>query len=275
MSKKIHNPKSYAPAVYIPCWLIQVSIKLLSHGAKMTYGRLSQWATSDGTVYRSASQLSQELGCSVRSIEYHLRELKDVELIGTFQPQLGGVNHFEFYDHPWMHEPINDNLVYKQDRFTPAVKSDGTPPQDLAVPPARFCGTPPQDLADINNKEIERNKKNSKPFVDSPKSTGYADDVLFQSFYHLYPNKQKPQQAHKAFLKHKPDKQFVLMLIADIQNRLANNWKGRHKSKIPHPATYLNAKEWEGEIYSPESNITAFPNKPKRYTMDELLGDNL
>lgn len=155
---KLHNPKSHAPAVYIPCWLIQVSIKLLSHAAKMTYGRLTQWASENGTVYRSVPQLSQELGCSEGSIEKYLKELKDAGLIGTFHPQAGGVNHFEFYDHPWMHDKIKEQLVYKQEKITPPPHLE-VPPHDLTVPPPRSYGTPPPDLTDINIKEIEINNK--------------------------------------------------------------------------------------------------------------------
>lgn len=144
MSKRLHNPKSYSPAVYIPCWLAQVSIQLLSHGAKMCYGRLTQWANSKGKVYRSCNQLSEEIGASVGSIEKYLKELKDVGLIGTHHPQAGGVNHFEFYDHEWMHLDIKEQLLYKED-----------PPPNPTVPPVRSYGTPPPDSTDINIKEIK------------------------------------------------------------------------------------------------------------------------
>ena len=89
--KKLHNPKSHAPAVYIPCWLIQIPINLLSHGAKMTYGRLSQWATSNGTVFRSANQLAQELGCSSRSIKDYLSELKRTVVIFYYRVGKGEI----------------------------------------------------------------------------------------------------------------------------------------------------------------------------------------
>jgi len=69
MSPKLHNPKSHSPALYIACWLSQVPVKLLSDGAKLTYGRLSQWSNESGIVYRSAKQLGQELGKSEGSIE--------------------------------------------------------------------------------------------------------------------------------------------------------------------------------------------------------------
>ncbi len=144
MSQKFYNPKSRSPAVYIECWLIQVPTSLLSNNAKMFYGRLSQWCNSTGDVYRSLPQLAEELGTPARTLERHLKELRDVGLIETYQPQAGGVNHYKFLYHPWMDEPINDNLVYKSD-----------PPSNMRVPPRNSDGTPPSDLRYINKKEIK------------------------------------------------------------------------------------------------------------------------
>lgn len=150
--KKIYNPKSHAPSVYIPCWLIQVSTKLLSTNAKMLYGRLAQWSTEEGDVFRSSMQLSEELGTPSRTIERHLKELRDVKLINTLQPQAGGLNHFEFLYHEWMDLPINKHLAYK---MPPPAKND--PPPKMAGPPAKNGGTPPPKMADINKKEIKIN----------------------------------------------------------------------------------------------------------------------
>lgn len=155
--KKLHNPKSHSPAIYIPCWLSQVPNKLISHGAKLVYGRLSQWCNSVGKVYRSAPQLAIELGMCVSSVEKYQKELRRCELIGTFQTQAGGVNHFEFYDHPWMYEEIHKNLTYEI-----------SPPYDHTVPPVQSYGTPPYKHADINKKEIKTNKKDLKTCVHTP-----------------------------------------------------------------------------------------------------------
>lgn len=113
--------------------------------------------------------------------------------------------------------------------------------------------------------------KDLKTLVDSKKSTNYKEDNLFMLFYSSYPNKQKPEAAHKAFKKLRANEEIVEMLVKDVLLRRENNWKGRPKDKIPHPSTYLNNKEWEGEIYPPESNVSNFPNKPPRYTMHELM----
>jgi len=159
-TRKLHNPKSHSPAVYIPCWLIQIPNKLLSHGAKLVYGRLSQWATEHGHVFRSVPQLSKELGMCESSVEKYQKELKDCELIGTYHPQAGGVNHFEFYDHPWMHEPLTKELVYKSE------EPHEDPPYKHTAPPVQSYGTPPYKHTDINNTKVKE-VKNTSVSVDN------------------------------------------------------------------------------------------------------------
>lgn len=262
-----YNPKSHAPSVYIPCWLIQIPTQLLSTNAKMLYGRLAQWSNEKGEVYRSANQLSFELGTPKRTIERHLNELRDVKLIDTHQPEKGGCNHFIFLQHEWMNMPIHENLSYKS---TP-----DNPPSELTAPTAKNGGTPPPKMAVINKKEIRINKKDIKTLVDSTNTTEYTKDDLFMLFYNSYPNKQKPRCAHRAFRKLKPTKEFVSMLCTDVSARVENNWKGRHKNKIPHPATYLNSREWEGEIVKPENQLTTSQTKTKYKTMEEILGNSV
>lgn len=121
---------------------------------------------------------------------------------------------------------------------------------------------------------IQNKKSIIKPSVDL-KSTSYKNDELFMRFYSVYPNKQKPEIARKALYKHKPDNAFIDFIVNDVLQRIENNWKGRHKNKIPHPATYLNSSEWEGEIIAPESTNTSINQcrpKSKYKTMDDILG---
>src|SRR6185503_3711716 len=125
-------------------------------------------------------------------------------------------------------------------------------PADVEV---RSSGLSTSAPADHNNKNLNKELNTTKTLVDFDKSTSYKDDVLFMLFYAIYPNKQKPHIAFKAFHKHKPTAKFVTMIVEDVKNRLANNWKNRPKDKIPFPSTYLNGREWEGEIYAPECNV--------------------
>lgn len=166
--RKLHNPKSHAPAVYIPCWLIQVPSTLLSYAAKILYGRLSQWSTSKCTVHRSLKQLSQEIGMNKRSLEKILKELKEVGLIGTYQAESGGVNHYEFYDHPWMYEQINEHLVY-QESYPQAAPANPVPPRESAGTPHADLRVPPRESAIPKIEEIKENK--NKSFCNDQKKT--------------------------------------------------------------------------------------------------------
>lgn len=257
MTKRLHNPKSHAPAVYIPCWLIQIPVTLLSHGAKLVYGRLSQWCNETGHSHRSAPQLSQELGMCISSIKKFQKELRDVGLIGTYHPQVGGMNHFEFYDHPWMHEPINEHLSYKQDKFTPVY--------DHTLPRVSSYTTPVYDHTPINNKEIKEIKDNiyipdfekSGSKVKGKKSLkDYKKDPRFMSFYDPYPKKEDPQDAYKAFLSVVGDDDELLeLIIADIENRKKNHSRWKDKQYIKHPAVYLRKGEYLGEIFNAQEEI--------------------
>jgi hypothetical protein len=235
--RKLCNPRANAPAVYIPCWLSQVSIKLLSHGAKICYGRLSQWANSKGIVYRSCNQLAAEIGVSLASIEKYLKELRDQELIGTFQVEAGGVNHYEFYDHPWMHEPINEHLSYND---VPPDKSGGTP--------RNIRGYPPEDLTGLN----KRNKKNTKPPI-SPKGDVAVDNFSeqgaqepFEEFWRIYPNKKGKKPAKDRWKRRNLDDKLPLIL-SKLKQQVTedDSWK---RGFIPNPLTYINQERWDDEI---------------------------
>jgi hypothetical protein len=179
-SRKRHNPKSHAPAVYIPCWLIQIPQNELSHLAKILYGRLAQWSNTKGYVSRSAPELGAEMGCHPRVIERGLKELRDVGLIETYQPQKGGVNSFIFLDHEFMHRPLQDCLDYYEshspstrvpssvesapvDNSIPTSMSEGKPHDKNVGTPTTKMSVPPDKNVGLKYKEIKENKK-SKSF---------------------------------------------------------------------------------------------------------------
>lgn len=250
-SKKLFNPKSHAPAAFIPCWLLQVSISFITPGSKLLYGRLSQWSNATGKVYRSTYQLSQELGTSTRQIERQISELKKLGLIGTFHPQAGGINHFEFYEHDWMFEEINDNLVYKSD-----------PPPSMSVPPDIHGGTLPTYKADINIKEI----KEIKDLISIPDSSksgknkikDYQKDKRFMRFYSAYPRKEDPRDAWKAFKSIVGDDDVLLnQILNDLEIRKTTHSQWQDKQFIKYPAVYLRKGEYLGEIFNSQEELKA------------------
>lgn len=192
--KKLHNPKSHAPAVFIPCWLIQVPHKLLSFGAKLLYGRLAQWSNVKGDVFRSVPQLSKELGMGVRTVEKFIKELKNVGLIETYHPQAGGQNHYRFFDHEWMYSELAGEL---------------DPPHNHAVPPAQPCGTPPHNHADINIKEV----KKIKDISESGDSPSVTHEELIAVYMEEFPTLSHPRNPKK------PTKQ-----LAKVLNTMIKAW---------------------------------------------------
>lgn len=159
---KFYNPKAHSPAVYIPCWLIQIDSHQLSHQAKLLYGRLAQWSNANGIVYRSVKQLMEELGFSSDCVERTLKELRDVKLIETYQIKPRGVNHYKFLEHEWMREPINKNLEYDS---PPPPKTDIIPiPAKVRVHTRKNAGTIIE--------EIKRNNKTTTTTKEKTKSSG-------------------------------------------------------------------------------------------------------
>lgn len=192
MSLEFYNPKSISPSVYIPCWLLQVPTKLLSNNAKIFYGRLAQWCNHTGDVFRSLKQLSFELGTPERTLERHLKELKKVNLIQTFHPQAGGINHYKFLRHEWMDIPINENLIYKNNDPIDPQKCGSHPPAKMRAPSRKNAVTPPAKVADINNKEIKEIKTTTTDTSSEPADR--VVDVVVSS----NPLKEKLQMSYRA-----------------------------------------------------------------------------
>jgi hypothetical protein len=157
---------------------------------------------------------------------------------------------------------VAQDLNYYSDKE--AIESPIPPvqPADYPVQPADY----PVQPADTITSNLFTNPDHLRPYGDSANTPvvakDYKDDELFMSFYNNYPRKEKPHIAYKAFIKLNPNEDFVQMLILDLMMRKENNWKGRTKDKIPHPSSYLNAREWEGDIIKHEVD----PNKktPRR-----------
>ena len=169
--KKLHHPQNLINAAHIPNWLIQIPCTLLSFGAKLTYARLCKWAGKDGKAYRSYTQLSKELGVSPSQIKRYLRDLKEAELIATFHPQAGGMNHFTFFEHEWMTAAIVDELLYNND---PGADVTRVPGADVTLP---WCTSDPTPGADVTR------IKGNKALIN----TTTTQDQILNSDSHLEP----------------------------------------------------------------------------------------
>ena len=275
VEKKMHNPKIHAPSVYIPNWLIQVPSNLVSFAAKILYGRLSQWANNKGSVHRTVKQLAQEIGCEPRAIDRYLKELRDCELIGTFQPVKGGANHFHFYEHEWMNEAINPNLIYTNTEYSPHVKIDVTPTSDLSLPHVKSVVPKIKEIIINNNDKEKINKKESfdaqpddyqETYFPSPEnitqhlSEQTESDETFEVFWQLYPVKKGKQRAKVAWFAQRCYKD-VHMILTKLDEQVRRD-RQFLEGYPPHPTTYIHGKRWEDEI-SPVVVHAPSNQKPK------------
>jgi len=217
-------------------------------------------------IFRFESDYSQECSSLKRNIKFFLNKsglsrsqcfvsMKELEKHGL----LKRVHNEGYQSTYWIASDLNyfsPKDEEQPDKNLESTEIDQNPVQQMDYP-VQHVDYPVQQLDTIftNSSTITNHKISNN--VDFDKSTSYREDNLFMQFYSLYPNKQKPEIARKAFYQHKPTQDFVDMLCNDLLQRMNNNWKNRHKSKIPHPATYLNHKEWEGEIYEPESTSSS------------------
>ena len=91
---------------------------------------------------------------------------------------------------------------------------------------------------------------NHKPITNNQEPLTNKD---FEKFYAKYPNKVKKERALKAWLKHNPDIDVVLKAL---EYQTSNDRRFREKEFTPHPASWLNDKEWENEPVKRKGNST-------------------
>jgi|GEM_PF-892399 uncharacterized protein YdaU (DUF1376 family) len=146
------------------------------------------------------------------------------------------------------------------------------------------CSLPAHDVLDDHNSHTDYYDK--PPFSPDDISTK-ALEHRFDEFWSNYPVKKSKADAHKKWMKIKPDQNLLDTMIKALQDQteekaaqkklegFAPNWK--------NPSTWLNQKCWEDEIYIPEQpkqRKSALENyyddKPKKiHPSMEGLGDEI
>jgi len=88
-------------------------------------------------------------------------------------------------------------------------------------------------------------------------------DVLFASFWKLYPRKTDKAKAQKAWAKLNPDRSLFEKIMRGLGNHCASrDWIKDDGQFIPHPTTWLNGKRWEDEV-RPAGTIHQFPGQSR------------
>ena len=108
-----------------------------------------------------------------------------------------------------------------------------------------------------------RKKENpTKGKKERSAQSAYADE--FAEWYADYPRKRSRKQAEKAFAKARKDGATVQELTDGLA-KAKRSWQleGRDSTKIPYPASWLNAEGWADEETTPQQ--TQPPSKAQQY----------
>ena len=123
------NPWMRFNGAFIPNWLLCRTE--VSHGAKLCYARLAQFAGKDGLCFPKQPTLAGGLGITERTARDYIRELEEFELVESVRRGLGTSNSYHFLDHPWQHGPPDERRdIAEPDRQNPS----GQERQTASVP---------------------------------------------------------------------------------------------------------------------------------------------
>lgn len=115
-NKVINTYKAFIGCV-VPNWLLRR--KEISQGAKLLYGRLSQYAGKNGKAYPKMATLADEVGVSRQQASTYMNELLSHKLIKKERRGLGKPNTYHFLNHEWiefrdvnksLHQEVNKSL---------------------------------------------------------------------------------------------------------------------------------------------------------------------
>lgn len=86
-------------------------------------------------------------------------------------------------------------------------------------------------------------------------------NLLFESFWNVYPKKKDKGHALKAWYKiSKPKETLGLILKALEWQNESLDWKKENGQYIPMPSTYLNGRRWEDERQQPQQQSLTILN---------------
>jgi len=92
---------------------------------------------------------------------------------------------------------------------------------------------------------------------------------MFIEFWKAYPKKTGKGAAEKAFSKIKPSKELLQKMLAAISiQKESSQWKKDAGQYIPNPATWLNQKRWEDEVFNSRRNHEAIRTNNNRPSLN-------
>lgn len=96
-------------------------------------------------------------------------------------------------------------------------------------------------------RKIESNNPNPQPRKRQKRVSELTQSqaASFERFWEAYPRKEAKASAEKAWAKINPPEELVVVIILAIAHQVKVDHRFREKRFTPHPATWLNGREWE------------------------------
>ncbi len=199
-------------------------------------------------------QLARMTGCSSGQVSRLLRELEDS---GVFSR----TEHGMIYSRRMIRDErkrAECSEAGKKGGGNPAYKArsgNGNEANDLPTTFKGHC----KGEAKGDSKGVSKQKPNPSSSTSSSSSSsehtplppegGLDAQSLFLIFWECYPLKVKKPKTLAAFQKLKPDRALLdRMLEAIDRQKQSRAWRKDNGQYIPHPATWLNNRQWEDSV---------------------------
>ena len=200
-----------------------------------------------------------------------------------------------WHDHQKINHPTPSKYIFKPisggDSFSPklelsedSVSPNGELSEDSLTVKSSLISLDQSSLISLDKNSIEDKENSSK----KTKTQQLREEFTFDRFYNLFPRKIKKENASKSFsrvpVKHLSD-------LFDGLDAYVKYWEDNDVGEeyIPHPSTWLNAKQWndtvpeikkeikfkdeqDREIYNRNENIVKQSKRMRKYLKD--AGDN-
>lgn len=210
----------------IPNWLLKR--KELSQGAKLLYGRLSQFAGKNGHAFPGHKRLGEELGKSDRMIRKYLTELKKHRLVEWERKDRTDVNSYHFLKHEWQDNERKDSSAHDRNKCPGATGTLVPEGEDFS------SATPRNHSSDKENQGIESIERES------------IKENQAEQIYQAYPRKVGPHKAKKKIEKALKEEVGFHELLQSVK-RYAKCVDGKDPKFIPYPATWINEGRWKDD----------------------------
>jgi uncharacterized protein YdaU (DUF1376 family) len=174
---------------------------------------------------------------------------------------------FTLTDNGWQHARCNEEIAKMQDKQAKArnAAQHSVDSRRASVERAlRGQTTSVERTLSPEQADVELPTPTPTPTLDT-KTLAHASrsrelNGAFAEFWAHYPRKKSKGQAEKAWLQIKPDEQLAARIITAVERAKASvDWGKDGGNFIPYPASWLNAKGWEDELFDKKPSYAYDP----------------